>query len=529
MKFLKCLICISFLLFFALFFSKCSVDIKNDKQPNILLILVDDLGWSDVGAYGSEINTPNIDRLAYEGIRFTQFHNTAICFASRACLLTGQYAQKVNMSKTNENYLENAVTLGEVLKEAGYLTLMVGKYHGLDNPYYRGFDRYFGLHDGCCNYFNPGYRREGEPEPAHKKGKLFPRDWAIDSIIYEPYTPEEKDFYTTDYFTNTALQYLDEYKSLNKPIFLYMAFTAPHDPLMAWPDDIEKYVGTYMDGYKSVRKKRYERQKQMGLIDSTFPLSKPDYNNWDSLSVRDKILRDSVMATYAAMIDRLDKNIGRVLTKLDDIGELENTIVFFMSDNGAQPKDDEEAIFPELKVSNNSLPIGSTGRWTSLTTSWANVANTPFRQYKSDSHEGGIASPLIIYGPKKLVPAGLVTAYPSHLIDIMPTIMELTNAEYPDSYNGDTVYPYDGLSLLPLANKNILKRDKPIFWQFGEGKAILKGKWKLVSDYNKDWELYDVSVDKTETNNLITEYPEIAKNLIEEWQEWQAAVSESDN
>lgn len=517
---------LSLLLFCSFFFSNCRVKIKNDKQPNILLILVDDLGWSDIGAYGSEINTPNIDRLAYEGMRFTQFHNTAICFASRACLLTGQYAQKVNMSKTNERFLENAVTLAEVLREAGYLTLMVGKYHGLDNPYKRGFDRYFGLRDGCCNYFNPGYQRQGEPEPAHKKGKYYPRDWVIDSVMYEPYTPKEKDFYTTDYFTNAALEYLVEYKDLNKPVFLYMAFTAPHDPLMAWPEDIKKYAGKYMDGYESVRNRRYERQKQMGLIDKTFPLSKPDYNNWDSLSACDKTFRDSVMATYAAMIDRLDQNIGRVLTKLDELGRMENTIVLFMSDNGAQPKNDLEAIFPELKVSNNSLPIGSMGRWTSLTTSWANVANTPFRLYKSDSHEGGIATPLIIYGPENIVPSGTVTAYPSHLIDILPTILELTNAEYPESFNGDTIYPFDGVSLLPLDEKNMHDREKPIFWQFGEGKAIMKDNWKLVSDNNKEWELYDVSADKTETNNLINEFPEIAEDLNKEWQQWFEKVTE---
>ena len=203
-----------------------------DERPNVLLIMVDDMGYSDIGCYGSEIQTPNLDKLANEGIRFTRYYNTAKCFPSRACLLTGQYAQHNGMAKKATKFT-NAVTIAEVLREAGYRTLMTGKHHGEENPYNFGFDRYFGLKDGSANHFNAGNQREGEVVPAHKKGNFNPREWAIDDKVIIPYTPPEKDFYSTDYYTKYAMDYLEEYKNENKPFFLYIAYTAPHDPLMA--------------------------------------------------------------------------------------------------------------------------------------------------------------------------------------------------------------------------------------------------------------------------------------------------------
>lgn len=499
-----------------------------EVRPNILLILVDDMGFSDIGAFGGEINTPNIDKLADEGLRFSRFYNTAKCFPSRACLLTGQYAQHCGMSE-KAGVFTNAVTIAEVLHEAGYRTLMTGKHHGKENPIDFGFDRYFGLKDGTCNYFNPGIQREGEPVPAREKNNRI-RTWAIDSVIYKPYTPKEKNFYTTDYFTNKAIDYLEEYKVESKPFFLYLAYTAPHDPLMAWPEDIQKYLGKYMAGYETIRKKRYERQKQIGLIDDSFPLSEPTYDNWDSLSKNDKMTRDSIMSTYAAMIDRIDQNIGRLLSKLGELGKLENTIIFFMSDNGAQSRVDEKdegyseseysLILPTKVVSDSKLPIGNMGRWTSLTTSWANVSNTPFRLYKEKSHEGGISTPLIISLPKYFKNRKGIINYPSHLIDIMPTILEISGAKYPKEFENGKVNPYDGVSLLPLFKGIEPKRNGPIFWKWSNGKAIRKGKWKLVSDNNGPWELYDMTLDQTETNNLVEKFPEIVEGLKADWENW---------
>ena len=498
--------------------SGCSTE-KEDARPNILLIMVDDMGFSDPGCYGGEIHTPNIDRLAENGIRFTRFYNTAKSFPSRACLLTGQYAQHVGMGEKALSFT-NAVTIAEVLKMDGYRTLMTGKHHGDENPVNFGFDRYFGLKDGCCNYFNPGFPRNGEPPPAHKRGS-FPREWCIDSILYKPYTPEEKDFYTTDYFTNYAISYLEEYKNENKPFFLYLSYTAPHDPLMAWPEDINKYLGMYMGGYDSIRLARFESQKSIGLIDDRFPLSDPTYEEWNLLTREEKLVRDSIMATFAAMIDRVDQNIGRILDKLEELNKSDNTIILFMSDNGAQAyAETEKWLWAATKVSDPSQPVGSVGRFTSLNLSWANVSNTPFRLYKGNSHEGGISTPLIIYWKGKISKPGRISDYPSHLIDIMPTLLEITGSEYPAMFENEKINPMDGISLLQILYDRFPERIEPIFWQWQDGKAIRKDNWKLVSDNNGPWELYDMSEDQTETSNLIIKYPEVAGELKSAWERW---------
>jgi arylsulfatase len=331
---------------------------------------------------------------------------------------------------------------------------MTGKHHGEENPIHFGFDRYFGLKDGSSNHFNPGTQREGEVTPAHKMAR-FPRSWGIDSTLYEPYTPEEDDFYTTDYFTNHAIKYLEEYKNESKPFFLYIAYTAPHDPLMAWPEDQQKYLGKYMAGYEAVRKARYERQVGMGLLDENYPLSPPTYEDWNSLSQEEKLMRDSIM-----------------------------------------------------------------GRYTSLSLSWANVSDTPFRLYKTNSHEGGISTPLVVYWKGHISTPGSIIDFPSHLIDVMPTILEITGTDYPQTYNGERINPVDGISFLPLLEGGEVERDEPLFWQWKDGKAIRKSKWKLVSDHNGPWELYDMESDQTETRNLINEFPEIAQDLEVQWVQW---------
>ena len=305
-------------------------------KPNIVLIMADDMGFSDIGCYGGEINTPNIDRLAYGGIRFTQFYNNAICVPTRASLLTGLYSQQVGVWSNTPKKMENCGTLAEVLKNAGYRTLMTGKWHSLEIPVQRGFDRHYGLADGCCNFFNPGLRRPGEPEPGRKRHpgpwpedkRLFrdARRWAIDDKEFIPYSPGDRDFYTTDAFTDYALKYLDEYSHEDNPFFLYVAYTAPHYPLHAWPEDIAKYRGRYMCGWDKLREQRYKRMLEMGLIDERWTLSprNKEVPAWED--VDDKDAWDLKMAVYSAMIDRMDQN-QEMFNKLMEEGDF-STLVF---------------------------------------------------------------------------------------------------------------------------------------------------------------------------------------------------------
>lgn len=491
------------------------ISCSQQELPNIILISADDLGWSDLGCYGSEVQTPHIDRLAEKGIRFTQFHNTSKCFPSRACLLTGVYAQQNGYDQTFRQPLRNAVTLGEVLREAGYLTLWSGKHHGLENPVHRGFDHYYGLKDGACNYFNPGEQRSGEGAPARKgaPGEKRERAWCIDSVMYEPYTPEAKDFYTTDYFTNYALDWLEEYKNDERPLFLYLAYTAPHDPLMAWPEDIQKYEGMYDEGYEVIRKRRHAKQVEMGLIDSTYRLSDADYPDWHSLSDSIKSEEIRKMEVYAAMIDRLDQNIGRLVTKLVETGRVDNILIMFVSDNGASAE--------MVHIDDDYGEIGTMTKWSSLGGNWANVSNTPFRYYKNYSYEGGINTPLIACWPCKVNP-GSISRFPGHFIDIMATLVDLTGAKYPSEYNGVKITPMQGESLLPAFSGKKSERTRPIFWEWRDGQAVRDGEWKLVKHgLENDWDLYNVSKDPTETENLAPEDPGRVKEMDLLFRQWK--------
>ncbi len=488
---------------------------EKPTRPDIVFILADDMGWSDIAPYGGEIATPNLDRLAGNGIRFTQFHNTSKCFPSRACLLTGLYAQQCGMDKKPGKF-KNAVTLGDVLRSAGYRTLATGKHHSTQNLFDIGFDRYFGLRDGACNYFNPGKQRPGEPSPASKSpAGTRKRAWCIDKKTFTPYTPKEKDFYTTDYFTKYALSYLEEYKDEKKPFFLYLAYNAPHDPLQAWPEDIKKYETRYIDGWEKLRKARYKRQQQLGIIDETMPLSKPSYRQWDNLNEAQRKIEAKKMAVYAAMIDRMDQNIGKILAKLESLGKLENTLILFASDNGCSP----EVPIPK----NSSGEIGSLSCWSSLGPDWANTSNTPYRYYKNDSYEGGICTPFIAHWPKGIKNAGRISHHVGHFIDIMATFIDLSGAQYPDKFRGENIIPYEGESLLPIFKDREKAREKPLFWQWRFGKAVRKNKWKLVSrkeNGKEHWSLFDMEKDKTETSDLSSEYPETVaalKSLHKNW------------
>lgn len=488
---------------------------ESTARPNILLILADDLGFSDIGCYGAEIHTPNLDRLATNGIRFRQMHNTSKCFPSRACLLTGVYAQQCGMGQKPLKIV-NAVTLGEVLRTVGYRTLASGKHHSTESLYDRGFDRYFGLRDGAANYFNPGLQREGEPAPACKRSN---RAWCIDDQLYEPYTPKEKNFYATDAFTDTALDYLEQYKDENKPFFLYLAYTAPHDPLMAWPEDIAKYEGVYDVGYAAIRKARYEKQKRMGLIDERFPLSSPTYQDWGALNDEEKADQAWRMQVYAAMVDRMDQNIGRVLNKLKQLDEFDNTLILFLSDNGSSAED----------VRLGTGPIGSMTRWASLQEHWANVGNTPFRYYKNYSFEGGINTPMIAHWPAGIKNPGRFSDFTGHVIDLMPTLAEVAGGGYPSEFNGRAIIPSQGQSLAAVFEGKEVDREKPIFWQWSQGRAVRKGKWKLVCWCESDetpWQLYDMETDRTETTDLAQKHPAVVKELATLYQQWFQWVSQ---
>jgi arylsulfatase len=506
-----------YLLFLLSLVSFCGTSqVSNNKKldkPNIILILVDDMGYSDIGCYGGEISTPNLDKLANQGIRFTQMHNTSKCFPSRATLLTGVYAQQNGMSVKPKSFT-NSISLGDLLRTEGYRTLQSGKNHSKTTLYDFGFDRVYEFFGGATNHFNPGDRRAGESEPIFKGG---PGTWNIDNKSYKPYNTN-KDFYSTDYFTKHAISYLDEYKNDTKPFFLYLAYTAPHDPLMAWPEDIAKYRGKYKEGYKAIRDARYKKMLALGMVDPSMKLSDQTAKDWDLLTEEEKDNEDLKMAIYAAMIDHIDQNIGKLLDKLEDTGKLDNTLLLFASDNGANSGNAEGNL--EKKNAKNGGKPGMVSYWASLRKDWANVSNTPYRLFKNNSYEGGICTPFIAFWPGVIKNEGSINSQPLHFVDVMATFQDITAATYPTNFRNQSIPPMQGESFLPiLLGKNATARVKPIFWQWAKGKAIRIGDWKAVAD--KDvWALYDMKVDRNETNDLKLKNPEKFKELVQLYDEW---------
>lgn len=476
-------------------------------RPNIVLIMADDMGYSDIGCYGGEIQTPNLDRLAKGGIRFTQFYNNAKCGPTRASLLTGQYSQAVG-----EESMQRGATIGEVLRGAGYRTICSGKWHQRPLPTTRGFDRYYGLADGCCNFWNPGTKaRPGEGAPGRKRPSA--RRWAIEGKAIMGYVPEDKNFYTTDAFADYAAARLEEYKAEDKPFLLYLPFTAPHYPLHAWPADIAKYRGKYRIGWDELRKRRYKRMVDMGLIEKKWALSRRDRSSteWASLSDKDKDQWDLRMSVYAAMIDRMDQAIGKVLDTIRKLGKADNTLVLFLCDNGG---------CAERVNRTRNIPPGPVESYRSVDPAWANASNTPFRKFKSWDHEGGVATPLIAHWPKGITKdLGGLTNQVGHIIDLLPTFMELSGAKYPAKLAGRAIRSVDGKSLAPIFQGKRREGHREIFWQFGRARAVRQGKWKLVG-HSKTWELYDMEADRTELNDLAAKYPERAKELAALWTAW---------
>jgi arylsulfatase len=477
------------------------------SRPNIVIILADDMGFSDLGCYGGEIATPNLDKLARGGLRFTQFYNAARCCPTRAALLTGLYPHQAGVGAMIKNlgtpayqgFLNsNCVTIAEVLRANGYRTLMTGKWHvGEERPHWpadRGFDRYFGLISGASSYFKLD------------KG----RKMALDD---QPFTPPEKNFYMTDAFTEHALEFLDEAARTNRPWFLYLAYTAPHWPLHALPEDIAKYRRTYLAGWDELRQQRHAKMLKLGVVEKKWPLSPRDAAApaWADLGKEDKEKWARRMAVYAAQLTRLDRGVGQVLKKLRETGAEQNTLVMFLADNGG---------CHERVGATNTVTPGGPDSFMACGLPWANVSNTPFRQFKMRVHEGGISTPLIVRWPAVIKRKGWLTEQAGHVVDLMPTCLDAAGVDYPKVFQGREITPLAGKSLTPIFHGKRRAEHEEIFWEHFGNRAVRQGRWKLVALNQRDWELYDMETDRTELNNLAALRPYKAAELRARYEQW---------
>ncbi len=456
-------------------------------RPNIIVMLVDDMGFSDLGCYGSEINTPNVDSLASQGVRFTQFYNCAKCSPSRTSLMTGQYHQAAGVLSDIDKPVAYT-SLPQVLKDSGYRTCMAGKVHGKGQG--GPWDREFRVLAGAFSFY--------APDAAV----------VIDGEKHDPYTPPSG-FYTTDAFTDHAIDFIRNGGS--EPFFLYMAYNAPHYPLHALPEDIDKYKDMYNEGYDEVRRLRFERLAQLGIADDSWTCSArdPGVRAWDSLTTDQQEYQKKLMRTYAAMIDRVDQNVGRVMDTLRQTGADQNTVIFFISDNGAVNKD--------LKTLEHEP--GTPQSYYTLGTPWSNAANTPFRKYKKTDHEGGIATPCIAWWGSNIATPGGITRRLSHLIDIMPTCVELAGAQYPSG-----VSPMQGKSLVSELTGTTPLLHSTLFWQYlGDWRAIRQGHWKALKQANSSqWYLFDFSKDRAETTDVSGANRPKLDELQGLWDDWKA-------
>jgi arylsulfatase len=478
------------------------------EKPDIIVFLADDMGYSDIGCYGGEIATPNLDKLAAAGMRFTQCYSNAKCSPSRATILTGLYRERMDVGDM-VTIRDDCLTIGEVLKTAGYHTITSGKWHSRINPVKRGFDRYFGLNDGCCNFWNPGKKRLGEPAPVEKRGL---RKWNIEGKE-GPYTPDDPKFYTTDAFSSYAAERITEHAARRDgwPFFLYLAYTAPHYPLHAWPEDIARYRGKYKVGYEAVRQARWRRMIGMGLVEERWGIS-PTVGDWGRADHDDEDLK---MAVYAAMVDRMDQGIGKVLEAVRRAGREENTLVMFLSDNGACAE----------RIHKGPAPPGPVDGYHTVDRNWANVSNTPYRKYKSSDWGGGIGGPLVVSWPRAIAKPGSITNEMTHFIDIMPTVCDAAGARHPAETDPRYLGP-DGRSLVPVFRGEAREGHGHLCWTYGRCRAVRAGKWKMVGG-GKKFELYDMEADRCELNDLAKRHPEKVKELERVWQAWSEDCARS--
>jgi arylsulfatase A-like enzyme len=507
-------------------------------RPNIILILADDMGFSDLGCYGSEIQTPNLDHLAAGGIRFTQAYNCARCCPTRASLLTGLYPHQAGVGHMVRNlgvpayqgYLrDDCLTMAEVLGEAGYRTMLSGKWHcgGLYSrndpddwrvgdptrpiPPERGFDEWYGTPAGAGSYFNPR--------------PLFHNDTLIE--------PQGDDFYYTDAISEQAVRMIEEAAQGDQPFFLHVSYTAPHWPLHAFEEDIARYQGRYRDGWDAVRTARHETLKGMGVLDERWPISPRDEQapDWQDVARRD--WEDRRMAVYAAQVERMDRGIGRIAARLRELGLENNTLVVALSDNGgcAELLREDGQRAREWPVTLDGRPVrfgntpdlmpGGPATYMSYDLPWANASNTPFRLYKHWVHEGGISTPLIAHWPAGIARPGLHHS-PVHIVDLMATFVDLAGAPYPEEVEERRIQPLEGESLAPVLRGEAWHRERPILWEHEGNRAVRDGRWKLVRKYPGPWELYDMAEDRTELNDLAGKNRPQVEKMAAMYDEWAA-------
>ncbi|HWD91318.1 MAG TPA: arylsulfatase [Verrucomicrobiae bacterium] len=521
--------------------ARCPAADTKPPRPNVILILADDLGYSDLGCFGSEISTPNLDHLASQGLRMTQFYTTPRCCPSRAALLTGLYSQEAGIGNMMEDrglpgyrgeLNRNCLTIAEELGLADYHTAMVGKWHMShiyfdgkkqlnhdttepwwddknDWPMQRGFEDYFGTIHGVTSYYDPFSLVRGNT----------------------PVTTVDTNFYYTDVLTEHAVADIDRLAQGGKPFFLYLAYSAPHWPLQAPEKDIAKYRPTYLAGWDVIRSNRYQREIQLGIIDKKWPLSPrdPRVHPWES--VPDKKWEANRMATYAAMVERLDTGVGKVLNALKEQNIETNTLVIFFSDNGAcaeviqpgwydVPSRTRDGRPVTVGNGNHSVFAGPDDVWQSYGVPWANVSDTPFLLYKHFTFEGGIASPLIARWPAVIKNTGTASAQVGHVTDIMATLVDIAGAKHPAKYEGQPIQPLEGSSLLPIFEGKNRPHPNPIFWEHEGNRAVRLEQWKLVARHRQAWELYDVVADRTEQNNLADTHPDKVKEMSALYDAW---------
>ena len=529
-------------------------------KPNIIYIMSDDMGFSDIGCYGSEIETPILDELAAGGLRFTQFYNTARCCPTRASLMTGLYPHQAGVGHMmNDRGFDGyrgdlnrqCVTIPEVLKTAGYRTYMSGKWHvtkvvkpqteaDKDNwPLQRGFDRFYGTIHGAGSFFDPNtLTRDNQ--------YISPQD----DDEYGPDQMAHGEYYYTDAIADHAVRYITEhhYQSDDQPFFMYVAFTAAHWPMHALEKDIAKYEGKYDAGYDAIRNARYEKMLKLGLINSSSTVNWPIANEWKEKEYWDWDKRN--MEVYAAMIDCMDQGIGRIVEALKDTGQYENTLICFFQDNGGcaenygrggigNPRASEPSLptlpadylQPDMtpKQTRDGFPMrtgkgamaGGADTAIGYGRGWATVSNTPFREYKHWTHEGGISTPLIVHWPDGVTRHGELESTPGHLIDLMATAVDVADASYPRTFHdGQPIKPMEGTSLLPLLAGNPIQREA-IYWEHEGNRAIRVGDFKLVAKgAGGYWELYNIAQDRSEQNDLSDQYPELVKKFADMWQRY---------